>query len=73
MKNKRPAPPYMHSHVGETNIQGMTYREWLAGLAMQGILTKYNMDSNKASAELAEASILIADALIKALETPQEG
>lgn len=45
---------------------GMTYRQWLAGLAMQGILAA--RPNPKEWSEYAEACVDMADALIAELE-----
>jgi len=54
---------------------GMTYRQWLAGMAMQGLLSKQGSAGRQTADEIeqspdkcAEWSVQYADALIKELE-----
>ncbi len=64
-----------HEHIGEKNIAGITRRDWLAGLAMQGLLSNHEaisalkrmVEESKQSAlgkELASLSYQLADAMI---------
>ncbi len=61
----------IHSFEGpsEVNFNGLTKREYFAGLAMQGLLANSNIDLVCASEEIkAKWSIKQADELLKQLE-----
>ena len=62
---------------GRADRQGMTLREYYAGLAMQGLASDpdqwiYDNFQNLDATELAYAAILAADALISMLEANPE-
>ena len=59
------------------NAQHMSYREWLAGLAMQGM--QFNgdydggtLDASEKRQKLARTAFAVADAMIKESNTPLE-
>ena len=69
-EGKQPAFPVMHSTGTYT---GMTMMEYFAGLAMQGILNGIysRIDNSWTLEDIANESVLQADALIKALNDKQ--
>jgi hypothetical protein len=50
----------------DVEAEGMTYREWLAGMAMQGLLANSDRDADFEG--YAKDSVRFADALIAELE-----
>ncbi len=68
-----PMPSGAEPRVDETTHynEGMTYRQWLAGMAMQGMLSNGQMFDDSEFSEkqcLAFASVNIADAMIAKLQ-----
>lgn len=54
--------------IGETTEKGMTLRERYAGLAMQGLLSKYTLNNPEDQAIVAQLSVEMADSLIESLK-----
>lgn len=59
--------------AAESSICGVSYRQWLAGICLQGILSKGNVVINpdshgEAFKRNARLAVMMADALIKELE-----
>ena len=52
---------------------GFTKREKMAAMAMQGLISDSDVWRNNNNHELAEHAVEMADALLKALETKEEG
>lgn len=48
---------------------GLSKREWFAGLAMQGLMACPEGGNDLKESEIAEASVIVADALIAALNS----
>lgn len=69
MKNE-PAYPLTEQEVGTAYERGLTKRELFAAMAMQGFCVKANSLTNPEI--MASDSLRMADALIKALEAPNE-
>jgi hypothetical protein len=75
-----PAYPWEQSPGNQNNL-GLTKREWLAGMAMQGLLSRdttshgerprYEPEVAKDRAELAAHAAALADDMIAELEKPQ--
>lgn len=68
---------FVSKEAVEGDNLGLTKREYFSGLAMQGLLAKEGWSdrivsekSNALITGIAEASIIAADALIEALNTP---
>jgi hypothetical protein len=57
--------PSKNKETGSTSL-GLTYREWLIGQVIKGLVANLNLVNNQDS--LAQESISIADAVIKLLE-----
>ena len=57
--------PSKNKETGSTSL-GFTYREWLIGQVIKGLVANQNLVNNQDS--LAQESISIADAVIKLLE-----
>lgn len=55
--------------IKEQDIEGLTKREYFAGLALQGLCS--NLSGNQFTEEIASDAVEFADALLKALEKPQ--
>lgn len=53
-----------------SNTRYLTKREYFAGLAMQGLISSPNLNTLQ-GLEIAENSVKLADALLKALEQTQ--
>lgn len=49
--------------------EGVTKREYFAGLAMQGFCACISPESSLSAEDLAKAAVIRADALLKALQT----
>ena len=64
--SEQPAFPFICNDVSKNQVVegGMTYRQWLAGMAMQGILR----DNDASPTMTATLSVKFADALIQELE-----
>jgi hypothetical protein len=72
-----PAFPEIHSDPEMKDYHGLTKREWLAGLAMQGLLAnglahERGFTVDKKEMPIVDACVFIADVLIAALNTPKE-
>ena len=66
MKNSQ-KPVYPLQNVNGTILQtGLTKREYFAGLAMQGLLANENLSATEQ--DVAKASVILADELLKQLE-----
>jgi hypothetical protein len=65
MKNgDKPINPLLDLNKDKSGLWGLTKREYFAGLAMQGFISRHNAPDEK----LAEWSINMADELLKQLE-----
>lgn len=61
--------PLDRDKLQKVYIPGMTYRQWLAGMAMQGLLACNALyDGKEDSEKLTKDAVKHADALIKELE-----
>lgn len=72
MKNAdQPIHPFLTNEG--VNLEGLTKREYFAGLAMRGIISSTNLNLSKEEADvIASQSIQFADSLLKQLEkTPR--
>lgn len=56
----------VHPLLNDAITNGMTYREWLAGVLMQGLISVPN--STMDSIDTAQVAIVFADSLIEELE-----
>jgi hypothetical protein len=50
--------------------RGMTFREWLAGVALQGLVARPLVDLGASVKDRAEVAVAYADALIEELSKP---
>lgn len=71
--NNKPINPQIQSHTNDVwynaNNEGLTMREYFAGLAMQAIRSNPN-NSNNTPDYIAKQSVKIADALMIELQNP---
>lgn len=61
----KPQNPPMFPHIHGCNVQGISLRDWFAGMAMQGIIANGGTNYNAVGqAEDAELAYNIADAML---------
>jgi hypothetical protein len=68
---KQPAFPTFSDAVYQPDCSGMSYRQWLVGMALQGLLAKWDPSEGKDVADhedVAFWSVQYADATIRELE-----
>lgn len=66
MDNKNmPAMPIPKMRIGDRSVRGLSKREYIAALAMQGLVTDYSTGTPE---QVAQTSVEYADALLSALD-----